>query len=431
MTPRRLTCIVGHCFFAWVLLAVTGLSAQQQPTFQTQEEENAWLRQCMQQLERDVAQLLAERDSPRHSVEAGLDLEFYGYIKLDAAWDSSRTSVGNFARWVESEQVNRNDDQFSMTPKQTRIGLKVAGEEQGSLKTLGQIEFDFYGSAAENKASPMLRHAFLKFDWADQKLCLLAGQTWDTMSPLVQPTLNYTVGWWQGNIGYRRPQIRLTKAFDLGGEVELKSETALARTITGRMTPFTGSHQDTGQDSGLPVLQERISLSFPGIGEQSTAVGLSGHFGQEEHDLRANGSGRDYDTWSLNLDLNLPLGDVLSLQAEVYTGENVDAYLGGIGQGIDGTLNREIGAHGGWFALLIRPGDPWRFNLGASVDSVTKSDVAAATARTENRALFGNLLYTVTQSARIGLEVSHLRTDYKAMASGESLRVQLAFIMNF
>ena len=43
---------------------------------------------------------------------------------------------------------------------------------------------------------------------------ILGGQTWDVISPLNPRSLNYSVYWWAGNIGYRRPQVRLTKGMN-------------------------------------------------------------------------------------------------------------------------------------------------------------------------------------------------------------------------
>lgn len=53
-----------------------------------------------------------------------VDAELYGYIKVDSSYDTARTSVGNLARWVESEGTRGHDDQFNLTANQTRLGLR-------------------------------------------------------------------------------------------------------------------------------------------------------------------------------------------------------------------------------------------------------------------------------------------------------------------
>ena len=38
-----------------------------------------------------------------------VDVQLYGKIKMDAAYDSARTNTGNFARWVNSGEKRRGD----------------------------------------------------------------------------------------------------------------------------------------------------------------------------------------------------------------------------------------------------------------------------------------------------------------------------------
>ena len=74
-------------------------------------------------------------------------------------------------------------------------------------KVGGKVEIDFQRQIdVENKASLLLRHAYVEVK--DDEFRLLAGQTWDVISPLCPGVLFYSVGWDGGNIGYRRPQFR-------------------------------------------------------------------------------------------------------------------------------------------------------------------------------------------------------------------------------
>ena len=65
--------------------------------------------------------------------------KLYGYIKLDAAWDDSRVSVGDFARWVIDETVNENDSEFNMTARQTRLGANIFAPRYGDMETSGHV----------------------------------------------------------------------------------------------------------------------------------------------------------------------------------------------------------------------------------------------------------------------------------------------------
>ncbi len=280
-------------------------------------------------------------------------------------------------------------------------------------------------------------------------MSLLAGQSWDVISPIVPTTLNYSVGWWVGDIGYRRPQLRLTKGFAFNKDTRLQFELAAARTI-GDSNIFGPG--DTGEDADFPSMQGRLSLAFPGLTKNKTILGLSGHWGQEEYDYNTDCDEDEVDTWSLNFDATVPLLDWLMLKGTIWTGENLDAYLGGIAQGIvvsyldtDDILRREVNAtsfkgtfvdvdpiasSGGWAQLGFGPFNKWKFNLGYSIDDPKDKDVPDGS-RIRNQSWFGNAIYSLNEAVELGLELSYWDTDYKAMADGDSVRIQTAVTYKF
>jgi len=400
-------------------------------------QENAELRQKVQELDKDLEELkraiipqdnATDTQTPK-MVWSSLDIQIYGYLKLDAAYDSSRINNGNFAQWVEPENENNEDNQFNMTANESRFGVKINGPDNGTMKTSGLAEVDFYGGSNENQAHLMMRHAYMKLDWPDCRFNIIAGQTSDVISPLFPSTVNYSVGWWTGNIGYRRPQIRLTKEYELDEQTDLKLEGALARTI-GRESV---THTDSGEDSGLPSIQARAGMTLPIYGPGPTVVGLSGHLGKEEYDITDSGRNKDFTTWSINLDVAQPIRSWLSIKGELFAGENLDAYLGGIGQGVTTkgyNQYEEVGSKGGWVAASLGPWDKMRFNVGGGLDNVDSSNVNTED-RTTNRSIFGNMFYTLNKNTEWAVELSHWRTHYRGSGDGESLRLQAALIYKF
>jgi len=384
-------------------------------------------------VDRVVAHLKAEEEKEKPPVRSRFPIDLYGYIKLDASYDTARTSVGNYARWVESEELTTHDDQFNMTARQSRFGLNFHGPESESMKVGGKVEVDFYGGGAENKNLPMMRHGYLEVNWPGCDLSLLAGQTSDLVSPLLPPTLNYTVLWWAGNYGYRRPQIRLTKGIDLGDST-LLLQTALARPIGH--TPFLTGPGDTGTDSGFPHLQARAAYSFPLLTKKPTTLGISGHWGKEEWDEpdpwdpSTRNNGRNYDTWSICADATVPLHEKIALKGEVWTGEIMQAYLGGIAQGVNVPCRRPIASTGGWGNVAFGPFDKWNFNVGAGIDDPKDYDLNLHD-RVSNQTVFGNVLYDVNQALRVGFELSHWDTTYRYTEDGESWRFQTSLVYRF
>lgn len=377
-----------------------------------------------------IAEMVEKREKKEKGPFAGFDFIPYGFIKLDASYDTSQMNNGNFAAWVLSEEGNRNDDEFNMTAKATRLGLRINSREKSDILATGLVEVDFFGddNGGENRPGILVRHAYAKLEWPEERFSILAGQYWDVISPLNPNVLNYTVQWFAGNIGYRRPQVRATKVYALSDTADLKLEAAVTRNIGG--IPRSIETPDTGADSGIPAFQGRVSSTFPFFGPQPTTVGFSGHWGKEELDT-VSGE-KHFDSWSLNLDITQPVNDWLAIQAELFTGENLATYFGGIGQGVNVARKREIASRGGWVAARLTPYDKWSFNLGVSLEDVDGDDlVGMAAAREYNRAVFGNVIYSINKSTDVGFELSHWRTDYKGRPDADSIRAQTSLIYKF
>jgi hypothetical protein len=380
-----------------------------------------------------------DNEDTRPAVRGRYPMDLYGYIKLDAGYDTGGANTGNFVRWVDPDDGGRDDDQFSVTARQTRLGVSIKGPELAGATTRGKVEVDFYGSGGEDKPELRMRHAYFTMNWPERDLEALFGQTWDLMSPLIPRNLNFTNLWWTGNLGFRRPQARVTKGYSVGenGRISL----ALATTRTIGDPDFFAFGEDTGTDAGFPTIQGRAAYSFKGIAGEETSFGLSGHYGEEEHDFTTllGGTGhRDVKSWSVSAEAHVPVAKKVLIEGEVWTGANLDAYVGGIGQGVvvvpfeDGRFRyvRAIRSRGGWIHLDAGPFKKWRIGLGAGIDDPEDDDLLVGQ-RSRNIGIFANAVYSVRENLDLGLEVLHWQTDYKDRDDADSLRLQGSAVFKF
>lgn len=354
-----------------------------------------------------------------------LDLDWYGYVKLDASWDEALVNTGNFARWVISPEARHTHQGFNMTARETRLGFR-AGSEAGSLKLNARWEADFYAGAAENKNGLQVRHAYVEIrtpsGWS-----ILAGQTSDVISPLNPATLNYTVAWWVGNIGYRHPQLRVTRTFD-AGPVALTLQGAAARTIGDDFV--AADPGDSGAASGRPTVQGLAGLTIP-FGDNALTVGGWAHRGDESlGDELETDEALDLASSSWGGYLKLTAG-ALSLSGEGWVGSNLDDYFGGIGQGlvIDEGGATAIGGKGGWAEVAWKAGAT-TLHAGFGVDDPDDEDLALGF-RSRNYAGWGNVVHDFGGGLQVGLEYSYWQTLYTNMLEGTSSRVQGSVIYTF
>jgi hypothetical protein len=196
-------------------------------------------------------------------------------------------------------------------------------------------------------------------------------------------------------------------------------------TLDGGITRTLGDDAlvtEAGEDAGFPTLQGRIGWSFPWLDAGATTLGFSSHWGEEEYDDHIAG---DVDTWSINVDYLQPLCSKVALKAEAFKGENLDTYLGGIGQGVNAVTGEAIDSKGGWVALALGPWDAWTFHTGIGIDDVDSSDVEVGD-RTYNRCIFGNAVYAVNKHLDVACELSHWSTDYRGDDDSDGARIQFA-----
>ena len=129
-------------------------------------------------------------------------------------------------------------------------------------------------------------------------------------------------------------------------------------------------------------------------------------------------------TWSGNIDIRIPITERFGFQGECQTGENLAAFLGGIGQGIDPTTFNTIRDAGGWFELWYDWTPTLHSHVGYSVDDPNDHDLHTVGEKSYNQFYFGNLIYDLTKNFLIGMEVSSWKTLYVGQLPGDSVRCE-------
>jgi hypothetical protein len=88
------------------------------------------------------------------------DFNFYGFLKLNTAYDSGYSYPGNFVLFEKDPGFTKN--LFYISANESRFGMNISGNKVGDFNLSGKVEIDFMGGGAENKAHIIMRHAYLK-----------------------------------------------------------------------------------------------------------------------------------------------------------------------------------------------------------------------------------------------------------------------------
>ncbi len=381
-------------------------------------------------------------------VTSSVKVKFYGKIKADASVDDSRVENGNYVKWVDPEdnawqppgssvEKEKNDGKFNATARETRFGFNLSGPQVAGADLTGKLEVDFYGSTgANNKGNILLRHAYGKMNWADKQTAFTFGQTWDIVAPLNPTTLNYSVLWWAGNTGYRRAQFRYGKGFDVGETKMLVEAGIFDNSGDSTLTNTTGGVAEA------PTVQARVGATIPTWAHAPTTVGVSAHVGE----MRDNSAGSERaKTEAIYLDLKMPVLNWLTLMGEVYNGRNMSQFLGGAGNGLNGTAatgnkDQEIGSTGYWLMGSMGPWNDVNINVGGGFDNPNENNMGAPTGgaasrRIQNQCVFVNFLWKLDTHLTLGLELSNWQTQYmnaaRAKHNAKSNRAQFSAIYSF
>ena len=367
-------------------------------------------------------------------VAGGSRFKLYGFLRLDLMYDSQRPA-GNpqspfFIATPDAAGNRKGAENFSMTPRLTRLGLDYTGPRiatLGDAKLTGKFEIDFNAGGTESRPLFRERFAWLKLSW--DRFSLEAGQDRDLVSPLL-PTPNQTGDMsYAGNTGDRRPMVRAEWNQKAGkGQWSLAGAAGLTSAIDAQDLDNNG-YRD-GEESGRPNLQSRIGYSRGlWVKDQAVNIGFGGFYGWTQT-TRAFAGRTDFRSQLLAVDYTVPLAEKVLLRGEGWWGRNLNDIRGGIAQGINPNTGREIRARGGWAELNFRVSKYWMLLPGFTDDDPVDADIPNG-GRTRNRSVYFGQRITPSGNYMIGVDYYRWRTDYKGSRAGIDNRMNIFFQYSF
>lgn len=350
----------------------------------------------------------------------------YGSLWTNVMSSTSRTSPGQFTLWVFSEE-DQGESAFEIDARRSRVGIEIEGAEielgSEKFRSAGRVELDFFGQfLTENAAGVRLRHAY--WEASNDQWRMLVGQSWDLISPLRPNTLNFTVGWAGGNIGFRRAQLLAERTAQFSADTSLLFAASLNQDIIPDFPTESGIRRES---ASLPVIMTRVAISRSlRQHTQPMVIGFSGHYGETGFDFLQTGppplslppqDDARFPTWSVNMDADIPIAAGLSIRGEAFHGANLSPFLGGIGQGVCPCLRKSVHSTGGWLELAKRWSSSWESHAGTGIDDPANGDFLVG--RGMNQFVYVNQIWHATDALSTGLELAWWRTTYHEARGGQ------------
>jgi hypothetical protein len=350
-------------------------------------------------------------------------LTVYGTLLWNSFYNTSPANIEDVPLFNAARGSDPLEN-FGMTARQTRVGMRYQGPQIGGARLGGQVEFDLFGGKAAlangmNMDLFRLRLAFGRLDW--QNFSLEAGQDWAVFAPLNPTSLaSFAIPSMSGsgNLWIRTPQLRAELRGDVTDKTRFQWQVAALDPNVGDYpiafatvrTPGIGEH------GRAPAAETRLGLITKMDGRE-LAVGLSSHYGRGRNvgTIAGQRVERSVDSWGVALDYNLPLHSRFALSGEILTGRALGLFTGGIGQTVlpVGTPGEHgLETHGGWMQAQINFNPKWQTNLVYGIDIPDVAELTAG-ARAKNQTYMTNLQYKFSPHVTFAWEWRRFLTNFR------------------
>jgi hypothetical protein len=364
----------------------------------------------------------------------------YGILHLAASYVLGNSSNNpDLPQWAV-----RGPGALYLLARQTRFGLRGSWDAPPSAlhvqKASWLIESDFYGGFAGQGVGyfypiPRLRLATATLEWTSIRFSF--GQDWALLAPLIPDAAfhlavpGFTAS---GNLWARLPQLRLDGVVGFAGTPgkptwRLFWAAAIVASVQADAIPTAQSGFATvripqgGERSLLPAGEARVAVAHD-LFDRSLEIGVSGHLGDRK--IAFVGGTTRRGNGAVALDVTLPLPGKLAAKGELFWGKGLDAFFGGIGQGIAHTtdaagnitsIGDSIAAFGGWGQASWLALEWLTLYAGAGADHPSSDDLLDVNAimnRTLNVSFYGAVATELARGIAFWLEYDFLHTDFQA-----------------
>jgi hypothetical protein len=354
------------------------------------------------------------------AAQAGEKPEFdiYGFLRYDMMRHDSQMNNNLVPMWVRNEydgSVIKDDPALAHHPRLTRVGMRFSGwqlSDRWKADVGIEIDFQNFAGGSESRQTPRMRLGYIRLHYGYWQF--MGGQHWDIISPLF-PNINLNgVNWNIGNLGDRRPQLRVTFAPQLEDGGALYFTGALCQGGAVNMADVDKNAVPDGQDSDFGQIQGRFGVKEPITDNYELRCGVWGHFGQDEVFINDTTLvKRDFDSWSAGADIWFSIHKRFRIQGEFWTGENLADVRGGIGQSTIPEEGIGIRSSGGWGEFNFDASAKVTLIAGYSLDDPKDEDLIYNNMRTKNQLGYAGVRWKPwPKSFMLSLEYMHFRTDY-------------------
>ncbi len=352
-------------------------------------------------------------------VTSKYDVKFWGRVKFDIQFDTAQFAKYNdfIGAPADSQATsNASNNSTNFNGRDTRLGFS-ASHTADDWVGKAVVEMDMYGTNSGNNLIPRMRLGYIDLSNKDMGTSLRVGQDWIPIQSTNPSTIDFGILTASGNLWWRVPQVTLRQKIE---GLEL-----LAGAMLHRRT-------STSTETRYPWVVGRVAYSFEAF-DGKHMVAVDGGF-QSDKVKNSTGSDDDIDRWLVGGEGKFNLGPVL-VKGEIWYGEGIGSHFLRYDLDIENTDTLpassfdEWEAWGGWIDATYKIMPEWSVTAGFGIDDPDDSQYNRQNATAgdldrmfkENRTIFVNSWYSLTQAIKVGAEFMHLQAN-REDAGGNNFR---------
>jgi hypothetical protein len=268
-----------------------------------------------------------------------------------------------------------------------------------------------------------------------------AGLQNDVFNPRKPTIISLASLFGSGNTGSFRGQARLERFVSKSDDLAITLQGALSEPI---QSVLTDRNTRIVEDNGWPNIEGRAALGIGLVADRMggralrpVEVGVSGIVGQIRSSRSLLAAVEDrrptrsvVDVWGLGVDAQFAMTDRFGLAGELFMGEGLGEYNGGIQQTFNTATLQGIRARGGWGEVYCYFTEKLHLHTGYGIDAPIARDLAQ-TQILCNQTAFANLVCDVSKTFQVSFEVDYRKTNYIQFLDADGVLFYTQFLWRF
>lgn len=353
----------------------------------------------------------------------GVKVTLGGAIRTTALGTTGRAMPDGSPFFMMQNIPGAPQTKFKIDTRPSNVYLNIDGMMIGNYKASGLILASFSNGdllSGRYGLTPLQAWGELRNEKERYAIGLLE-DVFSPRYPSMVDTVSALAG--SGNPGNTfRPQMRaeriipLAKNQSISGVVALSDPTPTSFNINNSNI----NNSNITENSGSPNLEGRILwtqgeagsswIPWPGI-----EVGASGVVGKFRTVFAADSKTYTTNLWGVSLDWRFKAGNQFGFQGEVYKGNALGTYLGGMFHTINANSGLAIPSVGGWAEAVWYWSPTMHSHLGYGLDTVDRSALLTGATGNEmgrNQTAYLSSIWDFTKMTQFAVETTWRSTNY-------------------